>query len=297
MRLRLLLATTFFLLLTHCATESEPTYLEKRAAFETNLLTKGPLDTGRKGPSRYGEDWELPMDRIQKITYPSAGLELKAWVYVPEEAQQTPALVYFHSGRLFSEVDMRNCKPFIDRGFVVMTPMVRGESENPGFFEMFLGEVDDAKAAIVWLAQQPYVDRDRIYALGFSFGGGIASVLSLLDGVPVRHSASIGGLYDLYEPGIHEYFAGFAPFDTSNDEEWKMRMLLGNIRWMKHEHYAYIGADDVGLPASIPLAQKEMEGTHSLLRIITVPGSHVTSFRAAMESYLDLVLDDIEGTT
>jgi acetyl esterase/lipase len=271
--------------------------LEERAAFETHLITAAPLDSGgRHSPTMYGEDWDLPMDRIQRITYPSAGLDLKAWVYVPEEANQTgaPALVFFHGGPLLHEGTMRNCKPFIDRGFVVMTPMVRGESGNPGVEEMYLGEVDDAKAAVVWLSEQRYVNSDRMYALGWSHGGKITSVMSLLEGVPVRHSASIGGLLNAND---QERLAEIAPFDTSNQEEWQMRMLLGNIRWMKHRHYAYIGSADTLYLPSIPIAQKEMEGTDSLLRIITVPGDHYSGFRAAMEGYLDLIMKDIESAT
>lgn len=299
MRLNLLLAAMVFLLLTHCVTESEPTYLERRAAFETNLLREGPVPKVRKlSPIMYGEDWELPMDRIQKVTYPSAGLDLNAWVYVPEEAHHTkaPAFVFFHGGRQFHEGSLRNCKPYIDRGFVVMIPTVRAHSGNPGVYELFLGEVDDAKTAIEWLARQPYVHSEQIYAFGWSYGGGMTSVLSLLDNVPVRHSASLGGLRSSEELMLGP-LAGDMPFDISNPEELQIRTLIGNIRWMQHLHYAYVGSADTMLTASIAEARREIEGTDSLLRIITVPGDHFTSFHATMEGYLDLILKDIEGTT
>lgn len=119
-----------------------------------------------------------------------------------------------------------------------MTPMLRGENGNPGNYELFLGEVDDARAAVKWLAGQPYVNPQRIYVFGHSVGGGVAAVLPLLDDVPMRHSGSSGGLYD------HTTFLVWQIDDTvpfeNNPMERSVRLLVGNSQFLQHPHYAYL---------------------------------------------------------
>ena len=81
--------------------------------------------------------------------YTSDGRKLKGWLFRPAPAAggNPPVLVYFHGGFAFGADDFEACKPFADAGFVVFTPMLRGENGNPGDFEMYMGEVDDARAA------------------------------------------------------------------------------------------------------------------------------------------------------
>jgi dipeptidyl aminopeptidase/acylaminoacyl peptidase len=71
---------------------------------------------------------------------------------------------------------------------------LRGEDGNPGYHEMFFGEVDDGRAAISWLARQPGIDKSRIYAFGHSAGGVVAALFSLYDDLPLRATGSAGGL-------------------------------------------------------------------------------------------------------
>lgn len=110
-----------------------------------------------------------------------------------ESAKPRPALMFLHGGFAFGAGDLEACQAFMDAGYIVMCPMLRGENGNPGVFEMFLGEVEDAKAAAVWLAEQPGVDKSRIFAFGHSVGGGVSAMLSLRENVPVQHSGSSGG--------------------------------------------------------------------------------------------------------
>jgi len=149
-----------------------------------------------------------------------------------------------------------------------------------------MGEVDDAKAAICWLAEQPDVDRNRIYAFGWSYGGGISTLLSLMEDVPVRHSGSSGGLYPW---SMFDEWGEEVPFDRTNPKERQMRLLIGNIRWMQHKHYAYLGSADALFTSSIIEAKQEMNKRESLLEIIMLPGDHISSFPKAIEMYFDLI--------
>lgn len=170
-----------------------------------------------------------------------------------------------------------------------MTPMLRGENGNPGNYELFLGEVDDARAAVKWLAGQPYVNPQRIYVFGHSVGGGVAAVLPLLDDVPMRHSGSSGGLYD------HTTFLVWQIDDTvpfeNNPMERSVRLLVGNSQFLQHPHYAYLGADDDAFHETGERLQKEA-GPAGKFTLEMVPGDHYDSFEEAIRRYLAIAEQD-----
>jgi hypothetical protein len=258
------------------------TFAQWRAGFQTKLL--------RAGPSPQPYDQEQPPANVTEVTYPSGAMNLKAWVFRPPGVEgPRPALVFFHGGFAFGAGDLETCRPFMDAGFVVMAPMLRGENGNPGNFELFLGEVDDAKAACHWLKQQPYVQADRIYTFGHSVGGGVSAVLSLLDDVPIRHGGSSGGLYE------HLTFLGWqaegtVPFENTPQER-SVRLLLGNIAQMQRPHYAYIGSDD-GFAETAQSAHKDPGMSNGKLVLANIPGDHFDSFDPSLRKYLQLVLQD-----
>ena len=251
---------------------------QRRAAFHTRLKRRGAAP----------QEWwpEQPPDRVREIKYESGKLELKAWIQFPRHpSRRHPALVYFHGGFAFSASDLRHCRRFHEAGFIVMCPMLRGENGNPGHFEMFFGELDDAKAAVHWLAQQPFVDTGRIYTFGHGPGGALSALLSLLDDVPVRHGGSIGGLYGTTS---FDDWKHFAPFDINDPIERDMRLLIGNIRHIRRPHYAYIGRGDM-LQRNLPEIRREIAAGANQLVIVKLDGDHLTSLRPALFNYLRLI--------
>jgi len=225
-----------------------------------------------------------PPSGVQEIRYQSEGLALKAWVASPPAAdgKKLPGLVYFHGGFAFGADDFDVTRPFLDAGFVVMCPMLRGENGNPGSFEMFLGEVRDAQAAVTWLGQQPNVDPARLYTFGHSAGGVVSALLSLHE-LSIRHSGSAGGLYG---PQLFDWMKKDVPFRLDDSNERGFRVLVGNIAAMKHRHYAVVGKGDPG--QAVEAARIE-RGPASLLEIIPVDGNHQTSLRPAVRAYLDVI--------
>ena len=190
-------------------------------------------------------------------------------------------------------------KPFIEAGFVVMTPMFRGENGNPGHFEWWMGDIDDAAAAARWLAQRPYVTSDRVYGLGWSYGGVVALLLSLRDDTPLRLTGAIGGPVDTSFFG-DPFNDPLIPFDRTNPEELQLRVPLGNLRWMQHEAYVYVG--------SVPIYDSDAESVEAALReverwpdtpleIIALPGEYSTPefFRAAVSMFFEVVQNDMRG--
>ncbi len=112
-------------------------------------------------------------------------------------------------------------KPFIEAGCVVMCPSWRGENDNPGQFELFGGEVEDAVAAINYLKQLPSVDPERIYVAGHSTGGTIA-LLTAASAPLVRAVFSLGGAPDVANVLRNNGFDN-VPFDRTNTAEVRFR--------------------------------------------------------------------------
>ena len=251
-------------------------YLERLARFQTKLLRKGPA------PQAFHND--SPPAGIHEITYQSDGLALKAWVAAPPSpgASRLPGIVYLHGGFAFGADDFRDATPFLNAGLVVMCPMLRGENGNPGNYEMFLGEVRDAQAAIAWLAHQPNVDPTHIYAFGHSAGGVVSALLSLHD-PGVRHSGSAGGLYG---PRIFDWMKAKVPFPLEDPNERMFRVLVGNISAMRHRHYAFVGASDPGQAVTAAKSERDQNG---LLEITTLAGNHLTSLGPAIGAYLKTI--------
>jgi hypothetical protein len=253
-------------------------FAQRRAAFRTKLLWHGSAPQEAGSPR--------PPHGVDLVTYQSGKLELKAWIAFPRyRASRHPALVYLHGGFALGPSDLNHCRPFLDEGYVVMCPMLRGENGNPGDFEMFFGEVEDAKAAIHWLSQQPFVQTGQVYVFGHSAGGAISALLSLVDDVPVRLTGSAGGLYG---PETFDAWSDFVPFDMNDPQEREMRLLLGNVRHMQRSHYAYIGRLD-RLQRHLPEFRREMSVEGSRLVLFKTAGDHLSCLRPALIDFLRVI--------
>ena len=71
------------------------------------------------------------------IYYQSEDLQHEAWISDAHSGEvQRPAVVYILGVAAFGAMDWDDAKAHLDAGFVVMTPMLRGENGNPGYYEM-----------------------------------------------------------------------------------------------------------------------------------------------------------------
>jgi acetyl esterase/lipase len=251
-------------------------YLEVRRAHATALTEK------HRAPEPIGP--VTPPAGASEVTYRSGDLELRAWLALPAKGppDSVPAIVYLHGGFGLDKEDLKKCKPFLDAGYAVFLPMLRGENDNPGYFELLYGEVDDARAAIQLLAKDPRIDKGRIYAFGHSVGGGLAALLALWDDVPLLATGSAGGLYPYT---VFASWSDILPFDRRDPLERQLRLLLGNTGDMKHRHYAYIGEDD-DLKSVVGPAEEELKTTRAPLTITMVDGDHMTCLPPAMRRFI-----------
>src|SRR5262249_28859121 len=126
-----------------------------------------------------------------------------------------------HGGWAFGEGDWDDAAPFANAGFVLFVPMLRGENGNPGHYESFLGEVDDAIAAGQFVASLPNVDDKRVFVAGHSVGGVLTCLVAMLPS-PYKAAAAFDGYVDM-----ESWAAGSTneqvPYDRKSRDEIRVR--------------------------------------------------------------------------
>jgi dienelactone hydrolase len=138
---------------------------------------------------------------------------LVATEYRPAGAGPFPAIVLSHgsTGALQERVGYTARYPvasdvFVKWGFVVLNPLRRGYGKtggvyeegygscaNPGYVDAGLETAQDIAAALAYVTQQPYVDRERLVLVGQS-GGGWGSLAAASRGdLPIRGVVNFAG--------------------------------------------------------------------------------------------------------
>ncbi len=235
-----------------------------RASFKTKLVRQGPSP---QAP----EVLKLPKG-VREVTYRSGGLMLKAWLSELPKTGQLPAVVFCHGGFSFGLTDWTvDAMPFVKAGFIVLAPMLRGENGNPGSFEFFYGEADDAVAAGRYLSSLPRVDPKRIYITGHSAGGTLAVMAAMMNS-PYALAAPIGAACDVRSwMGEKELMV----MDTKDRRELENRSAVLFAASIRTPLHLYVGDRDSNLDDNRRL---QTLATHFKKPCTTemVPGDHFT---------------------
>jgi dienelactone hydrolase len=267
-----------------CAGRQGPaarSFRERRAGHVTQLRRRAP------SPGKWKV--EVPPSDVTELRYTSQGRELLAWYAAPAGASRAPALVYFHGEFSFARWDFEQVRPFLTAGFCVLTPSLRGENGNPGDFELLHGEVEDACAAVRWLAARPEVDASRIYTLGHSVGGGLSDLLALQADLPVACTASVGGIYTPATFGRWAQDADTADlvrFDPTDRDETELRVLGPHLAEMQRPHRAYVGLGDTSILRNARALAERAGPLAAPFTLTTVPGDHAGSLQPGIAAYL-----------
>jgi alpha/beta superfamily hydrolase len=70
---------------------------------------------------------------------------------------------------------------FAAAGFAILRFNFRGVGRSTGHYGEGIGEQEDAKAALAWLAAQPGMDADRLFLAGYSFGARVTLAVAATD--------------------------------------------------------------------------------------------------------------------
>jgi dipeptidyl aminopeptidase/acylaminoacyl peptidase len=209
-------------------------YGQARSRFKTKLV--------RKTPSPQPWSPVKPPPRVSEIEFASGDLRLKAWVNRPADVtRKHPATLFLHGGFAFDKNDWDLSQPYRDAGFVVLTPILRGENGQPGSFTLWYDEADDVLAAAKYLSEEHYVDGSRLYIAGSSAGGTLA-LLAVEAGNRFRRAASISASPD--QAVLVKHAKIELPFDKADPRELQMRSPLAYAHSFKCPVRIYYATQD-----------------------------------------------------
>jgi dipeptidyl aminopeptidase/acylaminoacyl peptidase len=139
----------------------------------------------------------------ERITYLSDGLRVVGYLWRPaaaREGDRLPLLV-FHRGGALEDSKLRpnsqfGFDRFVRAGYVVIGTQYRGNDGGEGREEFGGADVRDVLAVTRVGQALPYVDPQRVFALGYSRGGMMA-LLAARAGAPYLAIATVGAPTDL----------------------------------------------------------------------------------------------------
>ncbi|MGV3720043.1 MAG: alpha/beta hydrolase family protein [Actinomycetota bacterium] len=288
-RMRLAPLLLLLLLLGGCGMR----FPDRRTATPLSAATQPLVEARRARPTRLFRRGPAPQDYdnqappgVERVTY--GRRKLPAWLARPSGRGPHPAVLWAHGGFALAAADFEDARPFVAAGFVLMTPTWRGENGNPGDFELYCGEVDDACEALNYLAKRPDVDPKRIYVAGHSAGGTIAA-LTAESSRRVRAAAAVGALVDLrgaverYRQPIFEE----APFQWSDPRENDLRSPARHLGDLRCPLALYFGAEESDL---IEIARPMERYAKTLNKPVTleiIPGAdHATAVAPAVREMI-----------
>ena len=254
--------------------EQTEDYVQARSHFQTKLMRQGAAP----------QEWvqEVPPPGVDEVQYTSGTLKLKAWVTHPEaRPAKKPAVVFLHGGFAFGEEDWDMTQPFQDAGFVVMTPMLRGENGLPGSYSMFYNEVDDVLAAAEMFAKMPHVDSQHMYIAGHSVGGTV-TLLTALTSTRFRAAASFSGSPDQVAWARTED-DDVVPFDKSNKLEFQMRSPLAYPRSFKCPVRMFYGSQEFLFSRPSQKTAELARAANLDVQAVQIPGDHDTAVDPAIQ--------------
>ncbi|MFM4812999.1 alpha/beta hydrolase [Aeromonas dhakensis] len=160
------------------------------------------------------------MSHVLNLTYQNLGWQTAADLYLPpdfDEQKRYPAIVSTHPIGSCKEQTAGNvyAKGMAAAGFVVLVPdaSFQGASGGePRFIEDPAIRVSDIRFAVDYLQSLPYVDNDRIGAIGVC-GGGAYTIHAGITDHRLKALVSITGVN--YGRLIREGFAQFKPLELA----------------------------------------------------------------------------------
>jgi dipeptidyl aminopeptidase/acylaminoacyl peptidase len=244
---------------------------DARKNFVTKLRVRGTA------PQSYKE--ETPPPGVREVEYPSGDLKLKGWLSAdPGSGKRRPAVVFLHGGFSFDISDWHDAAPFAEAGFVLFMPMSRAENGNPGAYESFYGEVDDAIAAGKYVASLPYVDGERVFVAGHSVGGVLTTLVAMMPS-PYKSGAALSGYLDMASwaqasPPQH------VPYDPADGKEIRIRNPMAFVSSLRCPLTLYVEPSARATNDSFATRAKQLGKDCEL---VIVPGDHMTMVAPAVQ--------------
>jgi carboxymethylenebutenolidase len=147
--------------------------------------------------------------QFEEVTFSSGKLILHGFIHKPEGNAPFPAILMNHGSEQFPKSGRGIVEPYVNQGYVVFFPHRRGQgcsssqseyimdsinrepatTRDKKFVELQEIHLEDTIAALSYLKQLPYVNKNRIIMAGCSFGG-IQTVLATEKQLGIRASVA-----------------------------------------------------------------------------------------------------------
>jgi dipeptidyl aminopeptidase/acylaminoacyl peptidase len=222
--------------------------------YETLL----PADYGAIDPALFVGD--------EYVRYPSFdGQPVPAILYAPRDIQpgeRLPAIIHVHGGP--TAQFFRGFDPFAqfltDRGFVVLTPNVRGSTgygvawRDANLKDWGGGDLEDVAAGAAYLKTLPYVDPERIGIFGGSYGGFMSyiAVVKKPDlfkvGVPWIGITDLNRLYDEDMEHFRYYLRQQLGDPAEHADLWRDRSAITHADKLRAKLLIIHGTNDPRCP-------------------------------------------------
>lgn len=242
-------------------------YALDRKGFRTRIIKPGPAPED-------GDPLTDAPSGARSITYGSGKLELLAWRSLPLPAGKRPAVLMLHGGNALGQIHWDLARPYVQAGYVVMMPSLRGENGQAGIFSGFYDEVEDVLAAGHALAAEADVDPARMFLAGHSVGGTL-TMLAALTTPMFRGASSLSG-----SPDAFAFFSRFPEdirFDTTDPREFEMRSAICYATSFKCPTLIQRSATPARTNSVAELTANRARAAGLHVESVTVPGDHFSA--------------------
>jgi len=138
---------------------------------------------------------------FEKLTYSSDGLKVIAYLVTPKEKSTGtyPVIVFNRGSYIRNDIAFVHAplfKMFVDSGFIVIAPALRGSEGGEGKDELGGSDVADIMNITKVLDQLKYADTKNVFMLGESRGG-MMTFQAIKNRFQMRAAATVGAITDL----------------------------------------------------------------------------------------------------
>jgi dienelactone hydrolase len=265
-------------------------YAKARRNFKTKLVQKIPAPQNAPLP-------DAPTG-VSVVEFPSGDLRLKAWINLPDKPakEKIPAIVFLHGGFSFIKPHWEQAESFRRAGFVVMTPILRGENGQSGNFSLLYDETDDVLAVADYLAKQPFVDSKNIFVAGHSIGGTLA-MLAALSSKKFRAAAAFSGSPDQKLLLQFGFPPDKIPFDKNDPREFQMRSPLSYATSFKIPTRIFYGSEERIFDLTSRRTAELAKAAKLDVDAVVTPGNHESHVPASIKKSIEFFSELINANT
>lgn len=224
------------------------------------ILTIGGTITMAKEPVKFKYDTHYTEG--QKISFKKQDLKIAGLLFLPDNFDKNkkyPAIVVTHpGGGVKEQTSSLYAYSLSKEGFVTISfdASHQGESEGmPRFLEDPTSRVEDIRSAIDYLVTLPYVDEDKIGAMGICAGGGY-SMSAIQTDARIKAAAGVSS-WDVGDSAKNGFPVAKDPKFMQNLLTETAKQRTKEARGAKPMYVTYVPSSEAEINENTPKIHKE----------------------------------------